>query len=66
MSSGDGRAFAARNAEAIFMSNHNMRGARALVDDMTQRLTANGRKPSDVLFFEHMAFVIGSRGRSPA
>ncbi|MFF0038875.1 NtaA/DmoA family FMN-dependent monooxygenase [Streptomyces mirabilis] len=58
--SGDGRAFAARNAEAVFMANHNTRGARVVVDDLGERLTANGRKPSDVLFFEHMAFVVGS------
>lgn len=58
--SGDGRAFAARNAEAIFMANHNVRGARAVVSDLNERLLANGRNASDVLFFEHMSFIVGS------
>lgn len=58
--SNDGRAFAARNAEAMFMANHNVRGARAVIDDIGARLVDNGREPSDVLFFEHMSFVVGS------
>ncbi|WP_432013589.1 NtaA/DmoA family FMN-dependent monooxygenase [Streptomyces cucumeris] len=58
--SGTGRAFAARNAEAVFMANHNAQGARAVVDDFASRVTRNGREHSDLLFFEHMSFVIGS------
>lgn len=56
----DGRAFAARNAEAVFMANHNSRGAKAVIDDVRAQAVQNGRAASDVLFFEHMSFVVGS------
>jgi FMN-dependent oxidoreductase (nitrilotriacetate monooxygenase family) len=59
-SSADGRDFAAQNAEAIFIAAHNTRGLRAVVDDLSARLKAKGRRPSDVLFFAHRNYVIGS------
>jgi len=59
-SSADGRNFASQNAEAIFIAAHNPRGARAVVDDLSSRLTAKGRRPSDVQYFAHRNYVIGS------
>ena len=59
-SSADGRNFASQNAEAIFIAAHNPRGARAVVDDLSSRLAAKGRRPSDVQYFAHRNYVIGS------
>ncbi|XVV38337.1 NtaA/DmoA family FMN-dependent monooxygenase [Streptomyces sp. CA-100214] len=56
----DGRAFAARNAEAMFIAPKNIRGGKALIDDMTQRAVANGRSPSDLTFWKHINVIIGS------
>lgn len=59
-SSPAGRRFAARNAEAQFISSPTPHAARALIDD-TRRLVAEaGRNPEDLNFFQGLNFVIGS------
>jgi FMN-dependent oxidoreductase (nitrilotriacetate monooxygenase family) len=47
-SSEAGRAFAARHAEGVFISARNPQGARALVDDINDRLVAAGRRRGDI------------------
>lgn len=57
--SGSGREFASRNAEAMFMMQPSPETARLLIDDVRARAAANGREPGDILFFQGMSFVIG-------
>jgi FMN-dependent oxidoreductase (nitrilotriacetate monooxygenase family) len=59
-SSGDGRAFAARNAEAIFIGARNKRGAKTFVEDVRARTEENGRKPEDVLVFQLLKVVVAA------
>jgi FMN-dependent oxidoreductase (nitrilotriacetate monooxygenase family) len=56
-SSNDGRAFAARNAEAIFIGAKNPRGAGAVVDDMRIRMQEVGRRPEDILVFQGLKCI---------
>ncbi|GAA4282492.1 LLM class flavin-dependent oxidoreductase [Brevibacterium daeguense] len=59
-SSGAGRAFAARNAEAQFILTPRPEVAAELIAD-TRRLAGDyGRLPEDIKFFQGMSFVIGS------
>ena len=57
--SAQGRAFAARNAEAVFIAARAPQGARAHIDEVRTRAAAQGRNPQDVLFFQGLSFVIG-------
>ena len=58
-SSEQGREFAARNAEAIFIAARSPEGARANIADVRGRAQRAGRDPSDVLFFQGLTFVVG-------
>ncbi|GAC69167.1 LLM class flavin-dependent oxidoreductase [Gordonia soli] len=59
-SSGAGREFAARNAEAQFIISPGPDAAKLLVDDTRARLPQYGRDPHDLKFFQGLHFVIGS------
>jgi FMN-dependent oxidoreductase (nitrilotriacetate monooxygenase family) len=59
-SSEDGREFAARNAEAMFLVAHSTQGAARVIEDMRRRLRANGRHEADMLYFVSGSYVIGS------
>jgi long-chain alkane monooxygenase len=55
----EGRAFAARNAEAIFIPTRSPDNVRAIVADIRARATRAGRDPDDILFFTGLSFVVG-------
>jgi FMN-dependent oxidoreductase (nitrilotriacetate monooxygenase family) len=57
-SSNDGRAFAAGNAEAIFIGARNRRGATTFVDDLRTRAKDAGRDPDDVLVFQLLKCIV--------
>jgi alkanesulfonate monooxygenase SsuD/methylene tetrahydromethanopterin reductase-like flavin-dependent oxidoreductase (luciferase family) len=59
-SSNDGREFSARNAEAMFIGANSPSGAETLITDMTERLTAVGRRRADMLFLQYMNVVVAS------
>lgn len=59
-SSGAGRAFAARNAEAQFIAPPHPAAARALIDETRRLAQGFGREPGDIRFFQGLTFVIGS------
>jgi FMN-dependent oxidoreductase (nitrilotriacetate monooxygenase family) len=54
-----GRAFAARNAVAIFSAGRTPEGARAHVEDVRTRAEAYGRDPDDILFYQGLSFIVG-------
>jgi FMN-dependent oxidoreductase (nitrilotriacetate monooxygenase family) len=55
-----GRRFAARNAEAQFITSPSPEAAASLIAD-TRRLVADaGRPPEDLTFFQGLSFVVGS------
>lgn len=56
----DGREFAARNAEAIFVAARSPHGATRIIDDITARAKKYGRSREDLMFFQAMTFVVGS------
>ncbi|RHW26218.1 LLM class flavin-dependent oxidoreductase [Nocardioides immobilis] len=58
-SSSDGRAFAARNAEAIFIGAKNPRGAASVIDDMRARVRDEGRHSDDLLVFQQLSCIVG-------
>jgi len=47
-SSGEGRAFAARHCECVFVSGHSKAGAKAITDDLRRLAAEAGRNPADV------------------
>jgi FMN-dependent oxidoreductase (nitrilotriacetate monooxygenase family) len=55
----EGRDFASRNAEAIFIPGTSPEIARHNVDDVRARAARVGRDPSDILFFTGFTFVVG-------
>jgi long-chain alkane monooxygenase len=55
----EGREFASRNAEAIFIPVRSPEVARRNIDDVRARATRLGRDPSDILFFTGFTFVVG-------
>ncbi|TBU98615.1 LLM class flavin-dependent oxidoreductase [Stutzerimonas kirkiae] len=55
-----GRAFAARNAEAVFTFSGSPEDARHLVDDVRAQAVAHGRNARDLAFFAGLSFVVGS------
>lgn len=59
-SSGDGRAFAARNAEAIFISAKSPQGAATFVKDIRERARQIGRNVEDVLVFQAISCIVGA------
>lgn len=59
-SSDDGRQFASRNAEAMFIVSKTPSAAQMVIKDMRARLGNIGRLPSDILFFQHINFMVGA------
>lgn len=59
-SSADGRAFSARNAEAVFITAINQRGAAKVIADMETLLAAENRRSSDLLYFVQTSIIVGS------
>jgi alkanesulfonate monooxygenase SsuD/methylene tetrahydromethanopterin reductase-like flavin-dependent oxidoreductase (luciferase family) len=59
-SSADGRAFSARNAEAVFITAINERGAAKVIADMETLLAAENRLSSDMLYFVQTSIIVGS------
>jgi FMN-dependent oxidoreductase (nitrilotriacetate monooxygenase family) len=57
--SDQGRDFAARNAEAIFIPGRSPEVARVNIDDVRTRAARVGRDRSDILFFTGFTFVVG-------
>ena len=57
--SSHGRAFAARNAEAVFIAGHTPEGARAHVEEVRSLAAGYGREPADILFFQGLSFIVG-------
>lgn len=58
-SSGPGRAFAARNAEAVFLIAPSVEAARQQIEDPRRQAVEFGRRPEDIKFFQGLSFVIG-------
>ncbi|MBJ7330977.1 MAG: LLM class flavin-dependent oxidoreductase [Solirubrobacteraceae bacterium] len=54
-----GRAFAAKNAEAIFIAGRNPQGAKAHVEDVKEQAQQFGRNPDDILFYQGLSFIVG-------
>jgi FMN-dependent oxidoreductase (nitrilotriacetate monooxygenase family) len=57
--SAKGRAFAAANAEAIFIAGRTPLGAKAHVDDVRAQAASLGRDPGDILFYQGLSFIVG-------
>lgn len=58
-SSGSGRAFAAKNAEATFIVAPTPALAKELISDTRRLAVEFGREPGDIKFFQGLSFVIG-------
>ena len=58
-SSEQGREFAARNAEAIFIVARSPGAVGTNIDDVRARAVRAGRDPEDVLFFQGLSFIVG-------
>ena len=56
----DGRGFAARNAEALFIAAKNPQGAAKVVTDMRSLAAENGRLPEDLLVFQSLNCIVGA------
>lgn len=59
-SSSDGRAFSARNAEAVFISAKSPKGAATFVNDLRSQLVEVGRNADDVLVFQAFTCIVGA------
>ncbi|WP_167051102.1 LLM class flavin-dependent oxidoreductase [Salinibacterium sp. ZJ77] len=59
-SSGAGRGFAARNAEAQFIAPPHPSAARELIGETRRLAQSFGREPGDIKFFQGLSFIIGS------
>jgi N-acetyl-S-(2-succino)cysteine monooxygenase len=59
-SSDDGRAFAAKYAEAIFTAQRELGEAQAFYADMKRRVTDYGRDPASVLILPGLSAIVGS------
>lgn len=55
-----GQAFAAQNAEGVFLISGSAEGAGAFVRTLKEKAISYGRAPDDILFLEGMSFVVGS------
>jgi len=58
-SSLQGREFAARNAEAVFVGARTPEAARGQIEDVRRRAVQHGRDPGSILFFQGLVFVVG-------
>jgi len=58
-SSDRGREFAARNAEAVFVSQPNEQAVREYVADLRERAASHGRDPASLGFFPGIVPVVG-------
>lgn len=58
-SSPAGKAFAARNAEAIFIMAPDPENARKLIEETRKLATQYGRDANDILFYQGLSFVVG-------
>lgn len=54
-----GIAFAARHAEAVFITTPNPEVARRHIADTRRLARSSGRRPEDILFFQGLTFVVG-------
>lgn len=59
-SSPAGKAFAARNAEAIFIVAPDPENARKLIEETRNLAIQNGRRGEDLKFYQGLSFVIGA------
>lgn len=59
-SSSSGRSFAARNAEAIFISAKSPQGAATFVEDVRALAKEAGRNPDDILIFQAISAIVGA------
>jgi long-chain alkane monooxygenase len=55
-----GRAFAARNAEAVFIASPNVAAAARDTADIRSRAVKHGREPGDLKFFQGLYVIPGS------
>jgi FMN-dependent oxidoreductase (nitrilotriacetate monooxygenase family) len=58
-SSDRGREFAARHAEAVFLSQPSESAIRAYIEDLEQRVQAHGRSRDSVAFFPGLVPIVG-------
>ncbi|GLB68918.1 LLM class flavin-dependent oxidoreductase [Arthrobacter mangrovi] len=58
-SSASGRAFAARNAEAVFIMAPSPEIAALQIADTRRQAAEAGRRPEDIKFFQGLSFIIG-------
>jgi long-chain alkane monooxygenase len=58
-SSASGRAFAARNAEAVFIIAATPEIAALQIADTRRQAVEAGRRPEDIKFFQGLSFIIG-------
>lgn len=58
-SSASGRAFAARNAEAVFIMAPSPEIAALQIADTRRQAVEAGRRPADIKFFQGLSFIIG-------
>jgi len=58
-SSDRGRAFAARHAEAVFLSQPGETAIREYITDLSERIEAHGRDPESVAFFPGLVPIVG-------
>jgi FMN-dependent oxidoreductase (nitrilotriacetate monooxygenase family) len=58
-SSGEGRAFAARHCECVFVSGQTKSGAKAITDDLRRLAAEAGRNPADIKVVVDGLTVIG-------
>ncbi len=59
-SSDRGREFAAKNAEAVFVSQPTEAKVREYMDDLRERASAHGRNPDDLAFFPGIVPIVGA------
>jgi long-chain alkane monooxygenase len=57
--SDDGRAFAARNAEAVFIRSPGPAAVARDIADIRSRAASHGRRPEDIKFFQSLHIVTG-------
>ncbi|QWT25146.1 NtaA/DmoA family FMN-dependent monooxygenase [Subtercola sp. PAMC28395] len=58
-SSASGRAFAAQNAEAVFIISPSPAVAKQQIDETRAQAVALGRQPEDIKFFQGLSFIVG-------
>ena len=58
--SGAGKAFAAKNAEAVFIAAPSPAVAKEGIDETRRLAVAEGREPGDIKFLQALSFIIGT------